>query len=513
MLDFLRPWAKEEMEDIKQDLKNPSKSFAPPENSDGASVRDATFDPRLGHMAGMNGFSSDFDKKVKSTEQLIKQYRSIAHIHEVDDAIQEIVDDAIVYEDGKPPVWIDLDQTNFSSTIKQRITDEFNNIVNLYDFKKKGSQLFRHWYVDSRIYFHKIIDQKTGELKELRRLDPLRLELVREDIKENQGGVDVVVASEEYYLYRSGDKKYCGQSIQGQTIKIPKEALVFVFSGLVDNCGDNTNIIGYLQRAIKPANQLKMLEDALVIYRMTRAPERRVFYVDVGNMPNRKAQQYVNNIMQGLKNRVVYDSSTGKAKNSSNNMSMLEDFYLPRRDGSKGTEVTTLPAGQNLGDIDDVMYFNKKLYRSLYVPPSRSQDDQQQGVSFGGGAEISRDELRFAKFIRRLQNRFEEIFTDPLKYVLVQNKVITEEEWEENVENIDVIFQQDSYYEEQKDLELLNSRMSALQQAEAYIGKYFSNAWTMKNILRMSDEEVEAMNKEIDEESKDSRFSNNDEEF
>ena len=509
MLGFLRDFYKKEEQDAKEQLAHPSKSFAPPENTDGAREVESNFDNRFGSIAGHHQFASDFENKIKSTRELIRQYRQISMVHEVDDAVQEIVDDAIVYEDGKEVAWLDLDSTDFSPAIKKRIDDEFEKVISLLKFRRQAHQLFRNWYVDSRIYFHKILDEK-GVIKELRQLDPMRLELVRDIQKTSENGVEVVLGFTEYYIYKS-DSDSNSRSFHAhhttRDIRIPKDAIIMAFSGLVDKCSDNRNIIGYLQRAIKPANQLKMLEDALVIYRLTRAPERRVFYVDVGNMPNRKAQQYVNNIMQGLKNRVVYDTATGKVKNSNSNMSMLEDYYLPRREGSKGTEVTTLPAGQNLGDIDDIKYFNRKLYKAMHIPTSRaSGEDDQGGISFGGGAEITRDELKFTKFIRRLQNRFEVIVTDPLKHQLLINKIITEDEWNANEEKIHVVFNKDSYFEEQKELEIFNGRMSALSQAENYIGKYYSHRQIMKNILRMSDDEVEESKKDIENELNDPRF-------
>lgn len=509
-LDFLKPWQKKEDAELKDELKTPSKSFAAGENTDGArEIETQNIDPKFGSMSGYQKFAGDFENKINDTQQLIGEYRRLAMIHEVDDAVQEIVDDAIVYEDGKEVVWLDLDSTDFSEKIRKMIDDEFENIVSLLKVRKNAHQLFRTWYVDSRLYFHKIID-KDGKLKELRQLDPMRLELVREIIRDTENGMDVVIGYREYYIYKSKDGNKTANFHAHHTnkdIRIPKEAIVMAFSGLVDKCSENRNIIGYLHRAIKPANQLKMLEDAMVIYRLTRAPERRVFYIDVGNMPNRKAQQYVNNIMQGLKNRVVYDTNTGKVKNTNSNMSMLEDFYLPRREGSKGTEVTTLPAGTNLGDIEDVLYFNRKLYKAMHIPTSRAAgEDSQGGMSFGGGSEITRDELKFTKFIRRLQNRFEVVFTDPLKHQLIQNNIITEEEWEANEEKLHVVFNKDSYFEEQKNLEIMSGRLEALSGAEGVVGRYWSAKYVMKNILMMSDDEIKETGEDIKEELLDPRF-------
>lgn len=516
-MEFLKFFRKQEEEDQKENLRHPVKSFTPPENADGANEVETTFDPRFGHMAAYTKFTGEFETKIRDTYELIRQYRSLSAIHEVDDAIQEIVDDSIVYEESKEVAWLDLDSTTFSEAIKDKIDDEFEYISSLLKIRKQAHQLFRSWYVDSRIYFHKILND-DGTIRELRRLDPLKIELIREIQRSREDGVDIVVGVHEYYIYRQGDRNTyaAGFNTHGslQELRIPKDAIVFAFSGLVDQCSDNKNVIGYLHRAIKPANQLKMLEDALVIYRLTRAPERRVFYIDVGNMPNRKAQQYVNNIMQGLKNRVVYDTTTGKVKNTNSNLSMLEDYYLPRREGSKGTEVTTLPPGQNLGDIEDILYFNKKLYKAMHIPASRAAaDDQQGGINFGGGSEITRDELKFTKFIRRLQNRFEPVFMDPLKHQLMVKNIITEEEWEENIEKMYVVFHKDSYYEERKDLEIMTSRLQALEQASPYIGKYMSHTYAMKNILRMSDDEIKESDKQITDELKDPKFKVEEPEF
>lgn len=516
-LPFLQFFSRAQEQETKEKQVNPTRSFAAPENDDGAREIETMLDPRFGSLASVHTTTSDFQNKIKSTQELIKQYRSLSTIHEVDDAIQEIVDDAIVYEDGKEVVWLDLDFTKFSDNIKSMIDKEFENVVSILDFRRRGQNLFRNWYVDSRIYFHKVIDEKTNEIVELRRLDPLNLELIREVKKEMVNGTEVISGIVEYYIYRPlNDNLNSFGMGSGYTrdIVIPKDAIVFCHSGLIENCSNHANIIGYLHRAIKPANQLKMLEDSLVIYRLSRAPERRVFYVDVGNMPTRKAQQYVNNIMQGLKNRVVYDTTTGKVKNVNSNMAMLEDYYLPRREGSKGTEVTTLPAGQNLGDIADILYFNKKLYRAMHIPVSRaSAEDQQSGVNFGQGSEITRDELKFTKFIRRLQTRFETILLEPLKHQLIVKKIITEEEWDKNSEKIHVVFNKDSYFEEQKDLEIFNARMAALAQAAEHVGKYYSNKYVMKNILRMSDDEMKEEQGVISQEMSDPRFNPEPSEF
>lgn len=514
MLDFLNIWQKKEDADVKQQQKDNIKSFAAPDNIDGATEVDASLlGPQMG--AWNNGSASQTQKPV-STKELIKGYRSLSKYHEVDDAIQEIVDEAIVYEDDKEVVWLNLDNTDFSDSIRNMIQEHFDKVIGLLKMRKHGSKWFRKWYVDSRIYFHKIVD-KTGNIIELRPLDPTRLELVREIKKENQEGVEVVTEIIEYYKYTKTDQGSASWGVQSANttiLRIPKDAIVYAHSGLLDGCTDNPYVIGYLDRAIKPANQLKMLEDALVIYRLARAPERRVFYVDVGNLPTQKAKQYVDGIMNSVKNRIVYDSNTGKVKNTTNAMSMLEDYYLPRRDGSRGTEVSTLPGGQNLGDIEDILYFNRKLYKAMRIPTSRAAgEDMQGGISFGAGGEITRDELKFAKFIRRLQKQFDNVLLDPLKHQLIVNKIITEEEWEDQIEKIYVVFNKDSYFEEAKDLEILNSRMQAMRDVMDYTGKYFSNLYVQKNILRLSEDQIENMQKEIDEEETNPRFQKDDHGF
>ncbi|AGN30031.1 portal vertex protein of head [Vibrio phage nt-1] len=515
MLEFMKFWAKEEEQDIQQIEKHPVRSFSAPDNVDGAKeIHTNLLAPQLGHAAIPTDAQGE---GAIPTKELIKGYRALAEYHEVDDAIQEIVDEAIVYENDKEVVWLNLDNTDFSESIKAKINEEFDRVVSLLQMRKHGYKLFRKWYVDSRIYFHKILD-KENNIIELRPLDPMKMELVREIQKETVEGVEVVNGTLEYYVYKQSDYKmpsWMSATNRAQTsFRIPKEAIVFAHSGLMRGCADEPYIIGYLDRAIKPANQLKMLEDALVIYRLARAPERRVFYVDVGNLPTQKAQQYVNGIMQNVKNRIVYDTSTGKVKNTTNAMSMLEDYYLPRREGSKGTEVSTLPGGQSLGDIEDVLYFNRKLYKAMRIPTSRAaSEDQGGGINFGQGAEISRDELKFTKFVKRLQTKFETVITDPLKHQLIVNNIITEEEWDSNHEKIYVVFNQDSYFEESKELEILNSRMNAMRDLQEYAGKYYSHKYIQKNILRLSDDQITAMQSEIDEEETNPRFQQDDQGF
>lgn len=490
LLDIFKFWQREDEVDARDQELEAKVSFAAPDNNDGATeversnVNDA-------YSAFQQFFYKDTEPKIKTTKDLVNMYRSLADYHEVDNAIQEIVFDAIVYEDNKDVVSLNLDKTDFSDKIQQMIHDEMNNVLNLYKFNKEGAKLFRRWYVDSRLYFHKILhkDPKKG-IQELRLLDPRRIEFVREYEKENSAGVELVTKTREFFIYDASqnDNQSSMDLPQGQQkIKLPRSMVVYSHSGLSDCTGKN--IISYLHRAQRPANQLKMLEDALVIYRITRAPERRVFYIDVGNMPNRKATQHVNQIMQGMKNRVVYDSTTGKVKNQYNNLSMTEDYWLMRRDGKATTEVDTLPGAQSLGSIEDVSYFNKKLYESLHIPLSRIPNESG-GVQFGGGAEIGRDEMKFAKFVRSLLIEFKEIFLDVLKTNLILKGIITEEEWELNENNIRVVFNKDSYFEEMQEAELLERRMALVESLREYTGRYVSHNYVLKNIMRMSEEEI-----------------------
>lgn len=514
-LGFLSFFNDKEDEELRDELEHPIKSFAAPENEDGATEVDAQFDPRYGRMSSVSSVQRDFNTHIKNTVQLISEYRNLAEIHEVDDAIQTIVDDSIVYEDGKEVCWLDLDSTKFSSPVQEKIKAEFDNVLKLFKFRKLGSKIFRHWYIDSRLHYHKILDEQTNEIIELRRLEPTQLEYVREIQKQNENGVEIVSGYMDYFIYRP-EGYQTTHTFSSREVRIPKDAIVSCYSGLTKKTNNgHTNVIGYLHRAIKPANQLKMLEDAMVIYRLTRAPERRVFYIDISGMQARRGQQYINNIMQGLKTRVVYDSATGKIKNSSSNMSMLEDYFLPRRDGGKGTEVSTLPAGQNLGDIDDVLYFNRKLYKAMRLPPSRSrEEDQSGGINFGNDSSITRDELQFSKFVRRLRDKFSELFLDVLHHQLIVKNIITEEDWEDNLEKIYVIYNNDSYFEEAKDLEIQGARIEAMDSITPYVGKYVSHAYVMKNILRLTDDEIDDMAKEIETEKQDPRFQSTDvEEF
>lgn len=511
-LSFLMPWRKHDQSELEKTLKDNIDSFAAPDLADGAlpiEISDST--------AMMNAHNQQFFKptQARTTREQINQYRSIAAYPECDNAIDEIVNDSIVQEDNKETVYLDLNATKWSNSVKTKVNDSFNHILGLLDFEKEGKRHFRRWYVDSRIYFHKMIDSKNPKagIKELRRLDPKSIDFVREIYKDTVDGVSVFKGFSEYFTYTPSlvDPRYAYMSTgSSMNLNIPASAMAYAHSGKTDCSG--TNIIGYLQNAIKPANQLRMLEDAMVIFRITRAPERRVFYIDVGNMPGKKATEHMNNVMMGMKNRVVYDSSSGTVKNTANNMSMTEDFWLMRRDGKTSTEISTLPGATQMSEMDDVRWFNRKLYESLKIPLSRMPPDNG-GVQFSVGTDVTRDELNFSKFIRGLQNQFSNILIDPLKTHLVLTGVMTEDEWDEEKHNIRVVYAKDSYFEEIKDIEILERRIATLQAmgVESVVGRYVSNEYAMKNILRLSDEEIEEQSKLIDEEKSDDKYKQTDE--
>lgn len=513
-LKMFLPWENQDKKELKQNLALNHDSISAPKLDDGA-IEVELNDTTPQNVLMQNFFGSNISPEVKNTADLIDTYRAMTDIHEVDNAISQIVDDAIVFEDNTEVVSLDLDNTEFSESIKEKILEEFKSTLNVLDFDRRGDDHFRRWYVDSRIYFHKVINPNRPKdgIVELRRLNPKNVQFVREVITEEIDGVKVVKGYKESFIYDTGsDNYYSGGKVfaPNTKIKIPKSAIVYAHSGLVGSCGKN--IIGYLHRAVKPANQLKLLEDAMVIYRITRAPERRVFYIDTGNMPNKKASQYMNSIMNGLKNRVVYDATTGKIKNQQHNMSMTEDYWLQRRDGKAVTDVTSLPGASGMNEIEDVKWFNSKLYQALKVPLSRMPNENgQQMVGFA--TEISRDELNFAKFIRKLQHKFEPVVLDPLMSNLILKRIISKEEWDEQKNNIKVIFNRDSYFSEIKDAEILERRINILQMAEPFIGKYISHRTAMKDILKMSDEEIEQEAKLIEEESKETRFKQEEEEF
>lgn len=440
------------------------------------------------------GMVMDLDTIVKSENDLIRRYRETAMYADCDAAIEDIVNEAIIAESDDQAVKIDLDKVKLSESIKTKIRNEFDEVLRLYNFDDKGHDIFRQWYIDGRSYYNVLLDPKNPKagIQELRYVDPRKIRKVKNvEKKRNERGVDVVVKSEEYYLYN--DKGITEATING--VKLSVDSIVYCPSGLMDQ--NSGMMLSYLHKAIKPVNQLKMIEDAVVIYRISRAPERRVFYVDVGNLPKLKAEQYVNDIMNKFRNKIVYDATTGETRDDRRHLSMMEDFWMPRREGGKGTEITTLPGGQNLGDIEDIRYFQRKLYQSLNVPMSRLESST--GFALGRSTEITRDEIKFNKFIQRLRKKFAALFNGALRVQLIAKNIITPDDWESLEQVIQYDFQQDNNFAELKDNELMLQRLAALQQAEPYIGRFYSTTWIRKNILRQTDEEIQLMNKEMEE--------------
>ena len=472
------------------------------------------------HYASSGFFGSyvDIEGVYRTEYDLIKRYREMALHPESDSAIEDIVNEAIVSDSYDTPVEIELSNLNASDGIKNKIRDEFKYIKDLLDFDKKSHEIYRNWYIDGRIYYHKIIDLKKpmDGIQELRYIDAMKMRHVRQQKKNENDkyGNKLVMKSndnpmdyrfpeiEEYFIYNPGGKYPTGNinaTGASQGIKMAKDSITYCTSGLVDR--NKGSVLSYLHKSIKSLNQLRMIEDALVIYRLSRAPERRIFYIDVGNLPKVKAEQYLRDVMMRYRNKLVYDASTGEVRDDKKYMAMLEDFWLPRREGGRGTEISTLPGGQNLGEITDIEYFKKKLYRSLNVPPSRM--DGEGGFNLGRSSEILRDELKFTKFVARLRKRFSTMFQDMLKTQLILKNVITPEDWETMSEHIQYDFLYDNHFSELKDSELLNERLNSVQVAEPYIGKYFSQDYVRRKILHQTDQEIIEQDKLIEQEIKD----------
>jgi len=470
--------------------KDEGESFTLPSSDDGTI-----------EVAGGGFYSQtlDVDGRDKTENDLIRRYRDIAIQPECDSAIEDIVSEGIASNEYDAPVALRLDRLEYSSKVKKRINEEFDRVLQLLDFNIKGHDIFRRWYVDGRIYYHKVIDKKEPRkgIKELRYIDPRKIKKVREVIKDRPDpvtGIDKQKQTLEYYLYN--EKVVDNSATPQSALKITTDSIAFCPSGLVDQT--KGSVLSYLHKAIKPVNQLRMIEDALVIYRISRAPERRIFYIDVGNLPKIKAEQYLKDVMSRYRNKLVYDASTGEIRDDRNHMSMLEDFWLPRREGGRGTEITTLPGGSNLGEIEDIVYFQRKLYRSLNVPMSRME--AEQNFSIGRSTEITRDELKFSKFVQRLRKKFSALFHDVLRTQLVLTGVIAEEEWDRIKEHIQYDFLQDGHFAELRDAEILRERIDMLGQVEPYVGNFFSKSWVRKHILHQTDQEIEEIENEIEEE-------------
>ena len=445
----------------------------------------------------------DLEGSVRNELELITRYREMSNHPECDMAIDEIVNEAITHAEDGTVVDINMDNLKQPESIKKKILEEFDNIQKMLNFSNLADDLFKRWYIDGRIYYHVVVNDKNPKdgIQELRYIDPRKIRKVREIQKERdpKTGAQVIKSLAEYYVYNDrGTTSQTFTSSVNQGLRIAPESVVNVNSGLMD--AKNTFVISYLHKAIKPLNQLRMIEDAVVIYRLSRAPERRIFYIDVGNLPKGKAEQYMKSIMTQYRNKLVYDANTGEIRDERKHLSMLEDFWLPRREGGKGTEITTLPAGQNLGQMEDVLYFHKKLLNSLNVPISRL-DPQGGGVmGIGRTTEVTRDEVKFSKFIARLRNKFSRIFDDALRIQLSLKGICTVEEWEEFKEAISYDFKKDNNFTEMRDAEILRERITTATQVDPYVGRYYSSTWVKKNVLHMTQEEIDEMQKEIEEE-------------
>lgn len=469
-------------------VEMPSVSFVPNTDEDGAGVISSG-----GHFGAYLDLDGD---KAKTEQELIYKYRDISSQPECDAAIEDIVNEAIVSDHNDVPVDIVLDELEASDKIKKMIKDEFYNILSLLNFNAYSHDIFRRWYVDGRLPYHIIIDQSNPKagIKELRYIDPTKLRKVKEleEDLDPKTGAKIIKKQKEWFVFQ--DK---GLGAYNQALKINPDSIAYATSGILDP--SRKRILSYLHKAIKPVNQLRMMEDSLVIYRISRAPERRVFYIDVGNLPKGKAEEYLRNIMNQYRNKLVYDANTGDVKDDRKHMSMLEDFFLPRREGGRGTEISTLPGGENLGQIDDIIYFQKKLYRSLNVPVNRLE--QESGFNLGRTTEITRDEVKFNKFIGRLRKRFSDLFLQLLKTQLTLKGVITQDDWNGWKESILFDYIEDNYFAELKESEMIRERFEMLSSLDEHIGKFISNAWVRKNVLRFSEDEVKEIQKQIDRES------------
>lgn len=485
---------------IKRKEAKEQTSFAEPVNDDGAISVAA---------GGAQSTFVDLDATAKTEAELVNRYRSMLQQPEIQAAVDDIVNEAIV-STAEKIVTCNTDDVKASESVKKKIREEFDQILNLLDFANQGYEIFTRWYVDGRVYYHAIIDEASPKrgIVELRYIDPRKLRKVREferDVKKiNVQAVTFKKIKSEYFVY--SDKGFDGSpqtaamsgldSIQG--LKIATDAIVTCNSGLLNE--KNTIVLSHLHKAFKPLNQLRMMEDALVIYRLARAPERRIFYIDVGNLPKVKAEQYLREMMVNHKNKLVYDAATGEMRDDRKFMTITDDFWLPRREGNRGTEITTLPGGQNLGEMDDILYFQKKLYKALNVPLSRMESET--GFSLGRASEISRDEIKFAKFISRLRGRFSIIFDRALEKQLILKGVIKAEEWAQIKEDLRYDFQMDNHFEELKHSEILRDRLDILNTIAPYVGDYYSKDWVRKNILQLSEDEIDEMRKQLDVEAK-----------
>lgn len=473
------------------------KSFVPKYDDEGISTVAA---------GGYYGQYYDLDgTDVANDKELILKYREAAEQPECDSAIDDIIDESICSGLTGAPVKIDMDNLTYEDNIKEKISNEFDHVVKLLEFNENGADLFRRWYIDGKIYFHTVVDSENPQsgIQELRFIDPIHMRKVREIKTETDPvtGATVNETADEYFIYAEESPNTTALSTTEQGLKIAPEAIIYVTSGVMDST--RKKVLSHIHKSIKLVNQLRMLEDALVIYRISRAPERRIFYIDVGNLPKGKAEEYVRNMMSQYRNKIVYDSSTGEVRDDRRHKSMLEDFWLPRREGGKGTEISTLPGGDNLGNIEDVVFFQKKLYKSLNVPLSRLESDT--GFNIGRATEINREEVKFQKFIDRLRSRFSHVFMHALKTQLMLKGIIAEEDWDIIKEDISIDFVKDNYFSELKEFEVMKDRLDMVNQIEPLVEQgYYSKKWIRKNILQQTDDEVEIISKQIADENAES---------
>ena len=465
-------------------------SIVPRQDDDGAGYVTAS-GSHYGQYINIDGDDS------KDNHQMIMKYRGVSTHPEVDAAIEDIINESISASEDEAPVSIILDKVEVSDQIKKGITEEFDSVLSMLDFTNNGHDMFKRWYIDGRLYHHLVVNEsniKAG-IQEIRPIDSAKIRKVKQVKKKKDPvtGANIVESVDEYYIYQEKP----GQQTSG--VKLSHDSVSYVTSGLLS--ADRKKVVSHLHKALKPINQLRMMEDSLVIYRLARAPERRIFYIDVGNLPRGKSEQYMKDIMARYRNKLVYDADTGQIRDDRKHMSMLEDFWLPRREGGRGTEISTLPGGENLGQIDDIIYFQKRLYRSLNVPINRLEQEAQ--FSLGRSTEISRDELKFQKFIDRLRKRFSMLFLEILKKQLVMKGLITEEDWNEWKNDLVIDYSRDNHFTELKDAELLRERLQTLDQVSQYVGDYFSKEWVMKNVLQFNDDDIKQISQQDDEEQPD----------
>ena len=476
-------------------------SIVPPTDQDGAGYVTAA-GAHYGTYVNLGG-----EDHAKDNLQNIRQYRAVATHPEVDAAIEDIVNESVISGEGESSISLTMDKVEgLSESLKKQINEEFENVVSMLNFNDLGHDIFRRWYVDGRIYHHLVVDEKNLKLgiQEIRPVDATKIRKVKEVKKKKDPvtGASLIDNVNEFYIYQEKP----GGTNQG--VKLSTDSVSYVTSGLLDV--DRKRVVSHLHKALKPINQLRMMEDSLVIYRLARAPERRIFYIDVGNLPRGKAETYMKDIMARYRNKLVYDADTGKIRDDRKHMSMLEDFWLPRREGGRGTEISTLPGGENLGQIDDIIYFQKRLYRSLNVPINRLEQEAQ--FSLGRSTEISRDEVKFQKFVDRLRNRFGMLFTEILKKQLIMKGLITEEDWDQWKNDISVDYIRDNHFTELKDAELLANRLQTLDQVQQYVGEFFSKEYVMKNILMLDDDGMKQMKDQIAKETQAGEINNDEDE-